>query len=514
MKQIVIFGTAQRGSEILAILSHLPGYEAVAFSCNDEARWGTEKEGLEIIPPGDIASRFPGAAVVIASAAYAEIEKRLIAEGNLPSGGCVPIYRIMEAVSEEDRTALRSKVQRKTAFYDLDVREAPIPPDDGSRERYLVICNGGYPAEGNPRCAFAHERVLQYREAGLKVEAFSLVPDARFERYDYQGVGVFQGGMLELERFLRVRDYKKLLIHFIDANVMGAIEKAGKAGTPMIVWCHGYEVMPWHRCWFNFTPDELRRNRSALERQDAEKRAFLRSVYARENMTFLFVSQWQRERSKKFVGELPRRQQVIHNFINHAFYAAPEKTAEDRLRILSVKSHGTRTYANDLTAKAILELSNRSWFPEVTFELYGDGPLFEENFGELLEKNFSNVEIHRRFLNHEQIRELFRQSGVFLSPTRMDSHQVTASEAMAAGLCVITSSAGPMREFVDEACGCVFEFDNYFMLAEEIEFLYFHPEEFLSKAQKAVIRSREQCGYENTIQKELCLLLDGGVRRV
>lgn len=508
MKQVIIFGTARRGDEVFAILSQLPQYEAVAFSCNDPAKWGTRKAGLEVIPPRDMASRYPGAAVVIASASHVEIQRQLCGERLAPSGGCIHIRRIIGRLSDEERSALAAGVRRETSFYNLAYKESALPPDDGSDGRYLVICCGGYPTESSPRCIFAHERVLQYRKAGLEVEAFGLVEDARFEEYELQGVRVFQGGVSELERFLRARNYKKLLIHFINPDVMYAIEQAGKAGTPVIVWCHGYEVTPWYRCWFNYTPEELRRDREVLDRRDEEKKRFLRTVYAREDMEFLFVSNWQMERSRKFVGSLPRNHRVIHNFIDGDFYAAPERTAEERLRVLSIKNHGARTYANDLTARAILELSRRSWFPELTFELYGDGVLFEENFGELLRRNFPNVRIHRGFLNHEQVRELYRRNGVFLSPTRMDSHQVTASEAMAAGMCVVTTNAGPMREFVDETCGSVFEFDNYLMMAEEIEFLYFHPEEFLTKTKNAARRAREQCGYESTIRKELELILN------
>lgn len=46
MRRIIIFGTAQRGSEIFAILAQLPQYQAVAFSCNDEAEWGTKSDFL------------------------------------------------------------------------------------------------------------------------------------------------------------------------------------------------------------------------------------------------------------------------------------------------------------------------------------------------------------------------------------------------------------------------------------------------------------------------------------
>lgn len=277
---------------------------------------------------------------------------------------------------------------------------------------------------------------------------------------------------------------------------------------PMIIWCHGYEVLPWYRCWFNHTPETIARSREVLRQQDSEKRNFLKSIYAQDNIHFIFVSEWQMTRSIKFVGTPPKHGQVIHNFINYEYFAANPKRPEDRLRILSIKNHATKMYANDLTAKAIIELSERTWFNQVTFELYGDGVLFEENYGELIRKNYPNVNIHRNFVSHKKMKELFHTNGIFLSPTRMDSHQITTSEAMSAGMAVITSNAGPIREFLDESCGSVFDFDNYWMMAEDIEYLYYHPAEFLRKSQNAVKRIRTQCSYENTIGRELGLILE------
>jgi len=508
MQEVIIFGTAQRGKEILDILTQLPQYEVVAFSCNNPMEWGREKESVEVIPPRDMIIRYPDAIVVIASVAYAEIERELSNNHLIPHGGCFHVYQIISSLSDEEHSVMSAKVKRETAFYDLDWKAFDIPPESGGCERYLVICYGGYPTESNPRCVFVHERVLEYFKAGLKVDAFGLIEDARFEQYEFQGVRVFQGGAKELTKFLQGRNYKKILIHFVSANIVHAIEQAGKADTPMIVWCHGYEVMPWYRCWFNFTQEEIQQDKAFFNYRDAEKKSFLRDIYGRENIKFVFVSEWQMERSKKFVGMLPKNCRVIHNFINTDFFASSTRTAEDRLHILSIKSHSSRTYANDLTAKAILELSGRGYFPQLTFELYGDGILFDENFGELMRRNFPNVQIHREILSHEQIRALYQRNGIFFSPTRMDSHQVTASEAMATGMCVVTTNAGPMREFIDETCGSISEFDNYFMMAEDIEFLYFHPEEFLLKAENAAIRAKKECGYGNTIQKELHLILD------
>ena len=133
----------------------------------------------------------------------------------------------------------------------------------------------------------------------------------------------------------------------------------------------------------------------------------------------------------------------------------------------------------------------------------------EENFGELLKCDFPNVHIHRNFLSHAQMREIFQKNGVFLAPTRSDAQGVVANEAMAAGLAVISSNIGAIPEFMDYSSACLFESDNYWMMAEEIEYLYFHPDEFLQISQNAIQRVSRQCGYENTIEKELHLILDG-----
>ncbi len=388
-------------------------------------------------------------------------------------------------------------------------------PGTGSRTpagrgpKYLVICNGGYPIEGNPRCMFAHERVLQYKKAGLNVDVFGFIWGAPLQEYKYKGVPVVQGGAPILQALLQNKSYEKLLIHFADTAVMYAIQEAGKLNMPMIIWCHGYEVLPWYRCWFNYTPETIARSKETLRQQDLEKRKFLKNIYVRDNIHFVFISEWQMMRSVKFAGTTPKHYQVIHNFINCEFFAANPKIPEDRLHILSIKSHATKTYANDLTAKAIMELSKRTWFNRVTFELYGDGVLFDENFGELIKCHFRNVHIHRRFLRKDEMKAAFGRNGILISPTRVDSQGVTACEAMSAGLSVISFNTAAIPEFLDEDCASLCEFDNYFQLADEIEYLYLHPGEFLRKSQNAVNRVRKQCGYEATIKKEIELIQCG-----
>lgn len=507
-KKVIIFGTAKRGSEVLAILSQLPQYEAAAFSCNDEALWGMEKEGLGIIAPADMRRLHPGAAVVIASASYMEIETQLTDGQLLPDAGCLRMERLIGELSDEEKAALSARVQRETCFYNLDYKEVRVPPEPDTGEKYLVICTGGYPSAASPRCMFAHERVLQYQRAGLKVEAFGLIEGAPFEEYEYQGVRVFQGGVLELEEFLGGRNYRKYLVHFVCPDILYAVGRAGKTDVPMIVWCHGYEILPWYCYWINYSDEEVQENGPKWQRMDREKQRFLQDCFQKETFQLVFVSNWLKERVNKFVGRLPKNYAVIPNCIDAGFYKPEKREPSDRLRILSVKSHGSRKYANDLTAKAILALSEKPFFQELTFDLYGDGCLFEENFATLMKEDFPNVHIHQKMLERYEMKKLFAENGVFLSPTRLDAQGVTANEAMAAGMAVISCNTSAIKEFMDESCASLFEYDNYWMMAEEIEYLYNHPDEFLEKAKNARERVVRQCGYDHTIRQELRLILD------
>src|SRR6476620_10470587 len=96
----------------------------------------------------------------------------------------------------------------------------------------------------------------------------------------------------------------------------------------------------------------------------------------------------------------PDRYTVVHNPIDTKIFAYEPKTAEQRHKVLSVRSYASPKYANDLSVAAVLELSREPWFDELEFRFIGDGPLFEETLAPL--RHLPNVTIERGFLTHEQ----------------------------------------------------------------------------------------------------------------
>jgi hypothetical protein len=74
------------------------------------------------------------------------------------------------------------------------------------------------------------------------------------------------------------------------------------------------------------------------------------------------------------------------------------KPTDQRKKILSIRPYASRTYANDLSVKAILALSGKPYFKNLEFLMIGAGKLFDEVLEPL--RGFSNVHIEKRYLTH------------------------------------------------------------------------------------------------------------------
>lgn len=199
-----------------------------------------------------------------------------------------------------------------------------------------------------------------------------------------------------------------------------------------------------------------------------------------------------------------RRYSIIHNPIDTDLFEYKEKDVEQRLNIISIRPYASAVYANDLTARAIIELSKRNIFPYLHFSIYGDGPLFEETTKPL--RDFPNVSISKGFLPRSKIAQLHKTHGILLIPTRMDSQGVSRDEAMSSGLVPITNRVAAVPEFADETCAYLVESENYVAMADAIEDLYNNPEKFLRMSRSAAMRVRRQTCKKIVIMKEIAVI--------
>jgi len=193
--------------------------------------------------------------------------------------------------------------------------------------------------------------------------------------------------------------------------------------------------------------------------------------------------------------------EIIHNPINTDLFTYREKPVEQRKKILSIRPYASRVYANDLSVKMILELSNKPIFSELEFRMIGGGELFKETLEPL--RKFKNVIIENRFLTQAEIADLHKKYGVFLCPSRMDTQGVSRDEAMASGLVPATNAVAAIPEFVDKTCGILARGEDALAMADGIAYLYENPGKFQDMSAAAAKRVRQQNGFDLTIQKEI-----------
>ena len=152
-------------------------------------------------------------------------------------------------------------------------------------------------------------------------------------------------------------------------------------------------------------------------------------------------------------------------------------------------------------SEAIQILSKRLFFEQLNFTIIGEGDLFEEIVTPL--RSFKNVNIINRFLNHAEISEYHKKNGILIVPTRMDTQGVSRDEAMSSGLVAITTNVAAIPEFIDNTCGRVVPPEDPKAIADAIEKLYNEPELFLKLSKSASERVRKQCGFKQTIEREM-----------
>ena len=390
----------------------------------------------------------------------------------------------------------------KTMTFEKNTRPSGVVVPVSSR----LVLTKQYPAYDDLyRYGFLHTRVVAYKKAGFKVDVFKIT-ERDFGYREFQGVDIIHGDRTRLENTLASGQIDHVLVHLLDEQMWRCLEKFVDS-VQVTIWIHGADIQMWHRRAFDhfqMTEQEIERRKRLSEARARLWRKVMKEPHP--NVRFVFVSETFYRES---VGDLgfeppPGSVRIIHNPVDTGLFQYVAKPAEQRKRILSVRSYASRTYANDLTVKAIQALSLRDGFEELEFALYGDGELFDDTVEPV--RGFPNVSINKGFKSQQEIAKIHLDYGVFLIPTRSDTQGVSRDEAMASGLVPITNAVAAIPEFVDETCGILAPAEDHEVLAAGIERLYKSPELFLRLSENAAKRVRRQTSADSIIPQELDLL--------
>lgn len=375
-----------------------------------------------------------------------------------------------------------------------------------AQARTLIVTNN-YPSYDDLyRNAFVHARVRAYQEKGHRADVFRHRANASLSFSEFEGVDVMSGGASALASLIQSKSYEAVLVHFLDESIWGVlalhVESLGIA-----VWVHGADIQQWWRRGYLYS-DDGDRERAVVASEMRSK--FWRAVMGTraKRLRFVFVSEQFAHESVDDLGLKfdPEKHLVIHNPIDTELFSYVEKAAEQRFNVLSIRPYASRTYANDLSVAAVLELAHDPDFSNMRFHFVGDGALFEETLMPI--RKFENVTVERGFLKRDQIAQLHREYGVFLVPSRMDTQGVSRDEAMSSGLVPVTNRVGAISEFVSDSCGMLADPEDAAGLAAGIRRLVHDPAAFRRMSRAAAERVRAQAGAERVIQQELSLIAD------
>lgn len=373
-----------------------------------------------------------------------------------------------------------------------------------TRSNILVLTNH-YPApEALYRNMFVHKRMTSYKKCGKVYDVMRMNPYAEECFREFEGINVVETKGSELINILDSGRIDTVCVHFLDRE-MWEILKGYVNRIRIIIWSHGSDIRPWWRKQCDYTNE--------VELNEAKKRsestmALWKEVFMfseKKQIYFVFVSKYfANEVMEDYKVNLEDRCSIIHNCIDVELFNYERKDPELRKKILTIKPFRGLNYANDLTAKGIIELSKRDCFSDIEIDIYGDGERFDKENKEL--KRFKNVKLYKKFLTQKEIAELHKNHGVFIATTRLDSQGVSRDEAMSSGLVPIANNCSAVPEFVDDKCGILIPPESYVEIADAIEKLYNDPKLFLKLSENAAKRVRSQTSKDYTIDKEIRLI--------
>ena len=373
-----------------------------------------------------------------------------------------------------------------------------------ARSRCLILTNI-YPSYRELyRNAFVHSRAKAYAERGIRMEVFCFQPNSPLQYREFENIDVVVGDQQVLAGLLSANEIRSVCVHFLNEKMWKVLEQH-LTDTAVYVWLHGAEIQPWHRRTFLYKTES---QRAVAKARSSERLSFWRALFSNfpKGLHLVFVSNYFAE---EVMGDLGVRlaggqYSILHNPIDTELFEYIEKPVEQRKRILSIRPYASEKYANDLSVRAILELTAKPYFDDLEFLLIGDGRLFDEVVEPV--RHLSTVRLERRFLRQGEIAELHREYGIFLCPTRMDSQGVSRDEAMSSGLVPVTNAVAAVPEFVDESCGILVPAEDYVALARGIARLVEEPEMFAALSKAAASRVRRQSARSEIIGSELRLI--------
>jgi len=351
---------------------------------------------------------------------------------------------------------------------------------------------------------FVHRRVIGYRQLGVEVDVFSLDSVGELSAYEFEGITCLTGSLEELDAMISTGSYETVIVHGLSRHFWPALAHHLPT-TRIIGWIHGSELHGIHRfARLGQSPDEQKN----ADKLHGKVLAFWQNLLKPipKNLELVFVSKFSAKTAVKDIGfkRSDHQTHVIPNPIDTDLFTYLPKPVVQRFKILSIRPFDTTCYANDISVKVILALAEKPFFDQLDIRIIGDGCLFDKTLEPLLA--LTNVTIEKRFLRQYEIAQLYKKYGIFLVPSRMDTHGVSRDEAMASGLVPVTNAVSAIPEYTDNNCAILAATDDHQVMADGIEKIILEPDLFSKMSFAAAQKVRSLTSSDIVIPKEIALI--------
>lgn len=371
----------------------------------------------------------------------------------------------------------------------------------------ILLITPGYPSVNNKYLfGFVHTRVKEFYKKGINVDVVSLNEKNMYTKYMFENIPVLQMNYVTLREQLLEKKYKKIVVHFFTEEIAQILDAVDTTNTEILIFTHGTDLIYRDYNLLNkhyFKPIKEVDNdlKNFFERKDK----ILSRYNQKHNVKFIFATKWAKKRCEKENNISIKNFDIISTYIDENTFKYNEKKTELRKKIMIIrKFDNISTYGIDLDVKTILELSKRNFFEELEFNIYGDGNYYDELTRPLLK--FNNVHLHKKFLTHEEIAEVHKNNGIALFATRYETMGVSAAEAAASGLVVLSNNVAAVKEVFDNNNDILSNDEDYIDMANKVEKIYNNSELFCELSKKCHETIVRKYNYENTIEKEIKLL--------
>lgn len=296
-----------------------------------------------------------------------------------------------------------------------------------------------YPSENNIYAnGFVHTRVLKYINEGHDVDVYCLSDD-NSKDYKYESVRVKNAGKEKIKEYINSEYYDAIFTHMPGASLMKILLDIDD--IRIVLWLHGSSSV-WTFYLYPYDGSNLFKNALRLInrfRMDLIRRVYLKKMIQKKNTFFVFVSEWMKDHTERFVNyKFNKNYSIIYNPVDEDIFTFKLRT--DKIKdVVCVRPHKSSKYALDLVIKAF---SNSKY----TVHIYGDGPYFEKN-KKLAEEYKSNVVFHKRFFTQKELGKLYQDYNLGIMLSRLDAQGVSACEMQMTGLPIITSDIIGNEEF-------------------------------------------------------------------